>query len=127
MSCLDKVKCGWQIMFNSPQRTGQNQRARKRNMYTKDSGLDYKTGGRGQQGKEDTEKNGVHTTLRKHTEPQNGSYFEQKKPTQFQHFGSNADELVALHRYKDNINSSKIHNLDHTNSTEFRIINNNRT
>lgn len=81
MVCFDKVKRGWQIMFNSPQRMGQNQRARTRKMWKNNSGLDYKTGGRGQQGKEDTEKNGVHTTIRKHTEPQNGCYFEQKKPT----------------------------------------------
>lgn len=66
MLCFDTVKCGWQIMFNSPQRMGQNERARKRKIWKNNSGLDYKTGGRGQQGKEDTEKNGVHTTVRKH-------------------------------------------------------------
>jgi ribosomal protein L15 len=53
-------------MFNSPQRMGQNEKARKRKIWKNNSGLDYKTGGRGQQGKEDTEKNGVHTTVRKH-------------------------------------------------------------
>lgn len=55
MLCFDRVKCGWQIMFNSSQRMGQNQRARKRKTWKNNSGLDYKIGGRGQQGKEDTE------------------------------------------------------------------------
>ena len=33
MLCFDRVKCGWQIMFNSPERMGQNQRARKRKIW----------------------------------------------------------------------------------------------
>lgn len=81
MLCFDRVKCGWQIMFNSPQRMGQNQRARKRKIWKSNSGLDYKAGGRRQEGKKDREKNGVHTIVRKHTEPQNVCYFKQKKQT----------------------------------------------
>jgi hypothetical protein len=53
-------------MFNSPQGMGQNQRVRKRKIWKNNSGLDYKAGGRRQQGKKEREKNGVHTIVRKH-------------------------------------------------------------
>lgn len=74
-----------------------------------------------------TEEWGAYSCKKTHSEPQNGCYFKQRNRKKFQHFGRNAYELVALHRYKDNINSSKIHNLDHTHCTELRIRNNNGT